>query len=398
MKPKPFTLFFLILLFSLGFLGLPWTGLPLAKEVYNQVLADARNQQLSPAKLIQSIDSAIFNNIAFRNQFIDASGTLYRLMERRVIPDANPNLTVFLTKAGQLAWLNAGAYRTDAALDDLEALQAELTSRSIDLLYVNAPTKMALEIGGMPYGIHDTSVINLNALADQMNQRNLPYLDLRPAMIAAGYEVNNIFYRTDHHWHTELGLWSAQLIASTLNARYGLELSSIPDHQTYTVESYPNIFLGSLGRRVGTPYIGKDDVRLLIPTFDTDLHLQIPSANIDRRGTFENSVLFKNHLFPRNVYTGNAYAVNLASDHAFLRITNHLNPDGLKVLVIKDSYANVMMPYLSLSTKELIAVDLRKLNDRSVMDVIDEEQPDAVIVFYSIGVFVSDAGHHFIDE
>ena len=67
---------------------------------------------------------------------------------------------------------------------------------------------------------------------------------------------------------------------------------------------------------------------------------------------------------------------------------NNLNPNGKKILMIRDSFACVIAPFLSLQTSELHICDMRN-NEKIVGDKLNAEEyikqiaPDYVIVLYS---------------
>lgn len=74
---------------------------------------------------------------------------------------------------------------------------------------------------------------------------------------------------------------------------------------------------------------------------------------------------------------------------------NQLNPDGKKILMVRDSYACVIAPFLSLYTSELHTCDMRNFNKSAgkkvnVEEYIKEISPDYVILLYS-GVSTANA-------
>ena len=97
-------------------------------------------------------------------------------------------------------------------------------------------------------------------------------------------------------------------------------------------------------------------------------------------------ILFEKENITGDIFNDFCYGTSLSGDFGYMKITNKLNPDGKKVLLIKDSYANPVATHLALDVAQLEIVDLRMLateNNKTVKDVIEESNPDMVIMLYS---------------
>ena len=90
----------------------------------------------------------------------------------------------------------------------------------------------------------------------------------------------------------------------------------------------------------------------------------------------------------KDYYKINTYATFSGGDFRLQIIKNNLNANGKKVLLIRDSFACVVAPFLALQTSELHVCDVRdyeyyvgdKLN---IDEYIKEIKPDYVIVLYT---------------
>ena len=79
---------------------------------------------------------------------------------------------------------------------------------------------------------------------------------------------------------------------------------------------------------------------------------------------------------------------------------NNLNPNGKKILLIRDSFACVVAPFLALQTSELHVCDVRdadyyvgeKLNMEEYIKMIN---PDYVLVLYTGVSSASDSRYDF---
>ena len=66
-----------------------------------------------------------------------------------------------------------------------------------------------------------------------------------------------------------------------------------------------------------------------------------------------------------------------------MRIENLNQPDnGKKVLFIRDSFCDTLVPYFALGCRRLVSLDLRHFTG-SLETLIREEKPDVIVVMYT---------------
>ena len=134
-----------------------------------------------------------------------------------------------------------------------------------------------------------------------------------------------------------------------------------------------------------------DDLTVIEPKFDSSLRFFAETEGVDRTGSFSQTVLFPENLEGGNVFETVRYNVYCNQDYDLLELTNHSREQGLQVqstpkrlLVFKDSFSMVLIPFMALGYEELCFVDLR-LYDGNVAALVEAYQPDAVLVSYNIG-------------
>lgn len=320
---------------------------------------------------IDGVDAAS-KNLSYKGHLIDLYSLWYRATETREV--VKEDATVLRLDNDFLAFQpNIADGETLAEMTDACAgLRDTADELGIPLLYAMAPNKRALSENG------DNPVArNLDAFVALLRERDIAVLDLRDAMAEQGLTMENAFFQTDHHWLPETGLWTAGEIAGALGLDTGL-LS--PEH--YDVQTYADLFLGSEGKKVGryfTP-LGLDDLSVITPKFDT--RLTVTDSTGTRTGAFADTVLVQKNLHTADRYQANPYVVYTGGDYPLQIIENHLNGEGKKILVLRDSYGCVVTPFLSLAAGEVRTVDVRYWNG-TVSDYIRAWQPDAVVVLYS---------------
>ena len=89
----------------------------------------------------------------------------------------------------------------------------------------------------------------------------------------------------------------------------------------------------------------------------------------------------------RDYYNINTYATYSGGDFRLQIMKNNFNTNGKKILLIRDSFACVVAPFLALQLSELHICDIRDGDDYAgniinIKDYIKEVEPDYVVVIY----------------
>lgn len=185
---------------------------------------------------------------------------------------------------------------------------------------------------------------------------------------------DQLYYKTDHHW-TSLGAYRAyNLICQSL----GLEAT--PEEQ-FTVETYGDFY--------GTTYSGSaywfnepDNIELWVNPLDTEENITVQITE-GQNTTESHSLFYKEHLSEED-----KYPVYLDGNQPFVRITNTNAPEG-KLIVIKDSFAHCLVPFLADNYSEIVMIDLRYYKG-SVSELIENEGADQVLIAYGIDNLATD--------
>lgn len=195
------------------------------------------------------------------------------------------------------------------------------------------------------------------------------FINVLPALY--DHKDEYLYYRTDHHW-TTLGAYYAY-------EAFCKELGLTPfDRSTHTVETAED-FYGTHYSKARTWNAEPDT----ITWYDLQNKLTIwnvtgPGQPTDgtETGLYDTAKL--------DVY--DKYAMFLHGNNGLSRVEG----DGTgKILVIKDSYANSFVPYLTANYGAIDVVDFRNYN-YGLDQLIADNDYDAILVLYSYSSFTSD--------
>ncbi len=326
-------------------------------------------------------DDFIRENSLLRIPFSEANMYFRRWAGMRYFPEEGILVLENEYLTGPRARIDVGH-----AAGKLVDLHAFCRARGISFLHVVAPHKADPQNPRFPRGMADFANDNADRLLTRLADNDVPVLDLRACARAAGVtNIYDLFFRGDHHWKPEVGLQAAVQIAAELERRENFRLPlGLLATGNFHFKRYPKWFLGSYGKKTTRAFAPIEDFLLITPNFKTDLTLAVPADNIERRGTFRDVLIQKRQLAERRFYGRNPYAAYLYHDRPVVTVVNHRRPEGPRLVVIKDSFANVVIPFLALAVGRIDAIDVRHFTG-SIRPWLEENRPDAVVVLYTAG-------------
>ena len=335
--------------------------------------------------LTDNTEKTVISNLSYHDWAVNVYSAFNRLIGTRVV--FKDDITVVRADNGYLGSMRAKAENQtlESYADNVSNLYSQALDIGAEFLYVMAPMKGYDFL--YPPNVTDYTVSNCYRFAEMIKARNIPFLNLIETAADEEITAEEMFFVTDHHWRPRWGLWAAERISDRLDVKYDKALLDISN---YNIENYKNWFLGSQGKKVGicfTPY-GADDFEVITPKFETRLTEKQPYKNSVREGDFTETVLYMNNIDVKDYYNLNPYVTYSGGDFREQIITNHNNPDGKKIVIIRDSYACALVPFLSLVMGETYVVDIREnsgyVGDKLKMsEYIEKINPDYVMVFYS---------------
>lgn len=379
----------LFLLFLLGMLALMALG---ARTTASALLSDwnsredtAASSLLDKAEFVtEHGESALNKGLDRSHAFIQLYGAVQRLLGQRLVEDSTPDTSVTKLENGALTFCGLG----NAYIDPTENAEKtavfveELTQMGFPFLAVVAPEKIQYGTKPLPEAVPEFGNEIADAYLEVLAEAGVDAFDLRPAFNARE-DYYDLFFRTDHHWKPEGAFFACGVLMEELSERYGFPVNEEAlDEENWDKTVYKDWFLGSQGKRVGSFYAGVDDFTVYTPQFDTAFRYTIPERDAERAGTFSEALCYEEYVTERNWFNGNPYVYYSGGDWAEATMVNEANPDGPKVVLIRDSFSCALAPFLALQCSELTTIDLRYYQG-DLKEGIAEIDPDLVMLLYS---------------
>lgn len=182
-----------------------------------------------------------------------------------------------------------------------------------------------------------------------------------------------IYYMTDHHWTTYGAYLAYSEFAGTQNME-PVALNEIAEFEKQVYGFYGTYY--SKAKRTGAKS-------------DTISYYDIPVKSVNIDGKEKDSLYDMEKWSQRDKYAGFLWGNN-----GLTIIESNLNKNAIqgkksRIMVIKDSYGNSFVPFLSYNYDEIWVVDLRSVGKLS--EIISKEDFDCVLVMYSFGNFSTDS-------
>ena len=194
------------------------------------------------------------------------------------------------------------------------------------------------------------------------NTKNWPMIDLYDPTL----DYSSLVYRNDHHWTLE----GAHVAYQKIVEQWGEKSIPFEDFNATSI----NHFLGSTFNKA----------RIINPTPDVFSYIDpaIDAYVFDNKQT--DSLINQSMLHQKD-----KYAAFMHGNIGFSKVIVSQVEKPSKILVIKDSYANSVIPFLINHHDEIDVVDLRNYNG-SVLELIKENNYDQVLVLMSFSQFSTD--------
>ena len=350
----------------------------LPKQTYSaqekKMLADfpsVTGENIMSGKFQEGLDTWLSDHLPARNFFVGLSAD-YELVTGR-----NGKKGIYLGNDGYLfpkptpdtekISENAGYIKEFADCSDIPVYMSLIPSSG----YINS--------GRLPL-VHEP--YNDGELIDKFSSQlgeNIIFADVKSAFSEKA-KTEQLYYRTDHHW-TAKGAYECYKL---LGDKLGYE--PVPE-ESFEKESIDG-FYGISYSKSALWWVSPDKIELWKNKSQSSdsVSVSIHDGDESKEG---NSYFFREHL-----NEDDKYPVYLDGNHSLVRIKNS-GAKGGKLIVVKDSYAHALVPFLSQNYSEIITVDLRYYK-KDVSALAQQEKADGILILYSLDNLAADDNISFL--
>ena len=288
----------------------------------------------------------------------------------------------YICERAMLKQENNGIYfagdRLIARFDPPDETRVEQNFAAIDALAQNTglptrfmlvPTSAYIYQDELPANAPSYDQQQLLDRASQLQQaENIPV-----AQALLDIREEYIYYRTDHHWTTK----GAYLAYEAYMKAAGREDEILTQEELEAVKQETPDFYGTLYSQAGARFYEPDT----ITWYD------FPGLTMEQPGKEPTSIYDRSYLDQKD-----KYSLFLDNLHPLVEITNDTAQTDRELVLIKDSYANSIVPFLVSHFKKIYVFDTRYYKEGPSAFIKEHPGVTDVVLLYNMNTLDTDTG------
>ncbi len=225
----------------------------------------------------------------------------------------------------------------------------------------------------LPYGLDlPDQKVQIKKIHNSLKSSSLNKLDVTEILLNEKEESNttSLFYKTDHHWTTR----AAYSVFENIAKSWKLGADKV-NYEFYPVSTE---FEGTLSGKAGVHDV-KDTIEICIPEKSFESYV----VNYESQQKKTASAFDKSKLSQKN-----QYEVFLGGNFDKVIITTTSQKQDA-LLIIKDSFANCMIPMFTPYFSKIVVVDPRYMTD-NIETVMSDTDFTHILFLYNLNTFLQD--------
>lgn len=272
-------------------------------------------------------------------------------------------------------YLGSDGFLIEKPVDDADRVRTNAArvagfAKNLDIpvVFALAPSKGYVYGEKLPANHYDYNDAEYYELVSQALGENATLVNLSDILLESKSE-RLLYYKTDHHWTTYGAYLAYHQLCSTL------EIVGTPE-SNFT-KQYVEGFYGTSYSTSGYWLTDSDTIEVWKSNNIASITVEIDDG--------AGAAVYDTMFFDNQFATEDKYNGFLNGNHSVVKIKNTACEGG-RLLVVKDSFAHCLVPFLAENYSEIVMVDLRYYR-RALTDLISENEIDQVLFMYSMDNF-----------
>ena len=328
---------------------------------------------IADGSVFRSIESYLSDHFPGRELWVGTNAYLVNVEGRGATEDI---------VRGTDGWLFTAPVSDDRETlwDNMQAITTFAEKQSVPVTMMAVPSAGAVVSDKLPALHLPYPDADLLEEARRIAGNTLHWVDLYTDFCSAE-QPERLYYRTDHHWTSEGAYRAYCLLMEELGQ------SSVP-RDDFTVEQISG-FYGTSYSKSGL-WLTEPDTLELWTGSDIQAVTTVYDANradpVTREGMF-----FREYL-----EDADKYPVFLGGNHARVHIETNAD-SGKRLLVIKDSYAHALAPFLAEEYSTIDLIDLRYFKQQTISSWLEENPADEILLVYGLSSLAEDKNLQWLE-
>ncbi|AWC27713.1 MULTISPECIES: secondary cell wall polysaccharide O-acetyltransferase PatB1 [Bacillus cereus group] len=269
----------------------------------------------------------------------------------------------------------------DESMPRIRELSQFLKEQNIEFYFALPPSKTNALSFKLPSHIQTYAKENLQYFLNQLPA------DVKPIKIMEHFqkqytqkEIQDMYFKTDHHWNMDGAFLGYQYIMNTIKQESSIYIGKEVKREDYTRVCAKNKHLvGSFNNQL-YQLIDATGEKLCYYTPKGGFHFTSVTVK-DANGTIYHSL---DELYGTEKQKGTtSYAGYYTNDYPEIIFENHDAPNNTRILILKDSFANAIIPHFAQNFKHTSILDLRHYHEKDVYQYIKDNNINMVLFVYS---------------
>ena len=311
------------------------------------------------------LDNYVSDQFAWRNAFIKIKSAA--------------DLTIGQIKANGVFKAKDSYLMEDITYPDESSVAADIKAlkkfkkkyKGKKMYFMLVPNAANILADKLPAGVvtHDQNA-DMDKLFKAVKKMGYEPIDVRDDLAGAS-KKQQVYYRTDHHWTTD-GAYVAY--------RKAAEIMKLKSETEYEAKVVKKDFVGTLYSKSGFTNGRKDAIKIYLPKGDKYLNSVIRYKDKKEKTTM--------YYDMDNLDIKDAYTVFGGTNQSLITISTPTKKNR-HLLVVKDSYANCFIPFLTQDYRTITIVDPRYYYE-NIATVMKADEIDDVLFLYNANTFFDD--------
>ncbi len=337
-------------------------------ENENRVLEQApalETSALLDGSYTDSLEAFVNDQFPLRTQFLSLN-TSFQIVSGR--KDLGSNYSITPAEGGVYLGKNDHVYEvllpntTDTFKKNIQGLKTFSQETGLPFWVMPVPSGSQEQQENLPlFAQNHDQREELKYIRDTITDKNATVVDLFDTL---GSWNGDFYYKTDHHWNTFGAYEGYKVLAEKMGfTPYG------KDKFTFRLAS--RSFYGTLYSKAVNFFQKPDD--LYLPEYTEPQDIVQVIGGEEREGLYWEEYLDKK----------DKYSTFMGGNHSVEVVKNKNQNNGRKLLLLKDSYANSLVPFLCLHYSEIHVIDLRYYS-QNVYEYVEENGITEAAAVYSM--------------
>ncbi len=354
-----------VIALALIFLVLPKKTYSEKENRYLEKFPAWKWEAIKEGEFMLDISAYVSDHFPFRDFFVGLKTDVDMALGKQEIND------VYIAEDGYLIEEYQKPANTERIANTFQSFYEKIKENGVETHLMLVPTASYVHADKLPKYV--PAISQMETAREIYEETGIPAIDCSKRLLQQA-DTDMLYYRTDHHW-TTYGAYQGYLEYCKVK---GLTPVSLDD---LTAETVTTEFYGTIYSKVND-YSRKGD-EIIIYTNPADV-LTVHYKDTDE---VTDSLYNMEYLEKKD-----KYSVFLDNLHTLIEITNE-NADSEDVLVlIKDSYANSMVPFLTSNYRKIYVFDTRYYKQKPSEFIKEHPEVTDVLLLYNMNTMDTDSG------